>query len=43
VPTEEDAEVRFLAPNHPILKLSKQIISADFGSWTQEQGLYSSQ
>lgn len=38
--TEEDAEVRFLAPNHPILNYPNRITSKDFHGWKQEQGLY---
>ena len=38
--TEENAEVRFLAPNHPILNSPNKITSDDFKDWKQEQGLY---
>ena len=38
--TEENAEVRFLAPNHPILNYPNKITTKDFEGWTQEQGLY---
>jgi LmbE family N-acetylglucosaminyl deacetylase len=38
--TEEDAEVRFLAPNHPVLNYPNKIITEDFKGWKQEQGLY---
>ncbi|MGL2994500.1 PIG-L family deacetylase [Flavobacterium sp. TSSA_36] len=38
--TEENAEVRFLAPNHPILHFPNKITTADFKGWKQEQGLY---
>ncbi len=38
--TEEDAEVRFLAPNHPVLNYPNKITSKDFQDWKQEQGLY---
>ena len=38
--TEENAEVRFLAPNHPVLNYPNKITSEDFKGWTQEQGLY---
>ncbi|RAR46964.1 PIG-L family deacetylase [Flavobacterium lacus] len=38
--TEEDAEVRFLAPNHKILDFPNKITSNDFKGWVQEQGLY---
>lgn len=38
--TEEDAEVRFLAPNHPVLNFPNKITANDFKGWVQEQGLY---
>ncbi|HLP64836.1 PIG-L family deacetylase [Flavobacterium sp.] len=38
--TEENAEVRFLAPSHPILNSPNKITSNDFKNWKQEQGLY---
>jgi LmbE family N-acetylglucosaminyl deacetylase len=38
--TEENAEVRFLAPNHPILNFPNTITQNDFKGWKQEQGLY---
>ena len=38
--TEENAEVRFLAPNHPILNYPNKITADDFKGWKQEQGLY---
>lgn len=38
--TEEDAEVRFLTPNHPVLNYPNKITTADFKGWKQEQGLY---
>jgi hypothetical protein len=38
--TDENAEVRFLAPNHPVLNYPNKITSKDFEGWTQEQGLY---
>lgn len=38
--TEENAEVRFLAPNHPVLNYPNKIIADDFKGWKQEQGLY---
>jgi LmbE family N-acetylglucosaminyl deacetylase len=38
--TEENAEVRFLAPNHPILNYPNAITTKDFQGWKQEQGLY---
>lgn len=38
--TEEDATVRILAPNHPILNTPNAIQSSDFDHWIQERGLY---
>ncbi len=38
--TEEDAEVRFLAPNHPVMNYPNTITAQDFKGWKQEQGLY---
>ena len=38
--TEENAEVRFLAPNHPVLNFPNTITTKDFEGWKQEQGLY---
>jgi LmbE family N-acetylglucosaminyl deacetylase len=38
--TEENAEVRFLLPNHPLLNYPNKITSKDFEGWKQEQGLY---
>ena len=38
--TEEDAAVRFLAPDHPVLSHPNKITAADFDGWIQERGLY---
>lgn len=38
--TEENAEVRFLAPQHGVLNYPNKISSKDFEGWKQEQGLY---
>jgi LmbE family N-acetylglucosaminyl deacetylase len=38
--TEENAEVRFLAPDHPALNVPNKITAADFDGWVQERGLY---
>ncbi|WP_445452096.1 PIG-L family deacetylase [Flavobacterium sp. 25HG05S-40] len=38
--TEENAEVRFLVPNHRILNYPNKITEEDFKGWKQEQGLY---
>jgi len=38
--TEENAEVRFLKPDHAILNTPNKITEADFDGWVQERGLY---
>ncbi len=38
--TEENAAVRFLAPNHAVLNYPNTITAEDFTGWKQEQGLY---
>jgi LmbE family N-acetylglucosaminyl deacetylase len=38
--TEEDAEVRILKPDHPLLNYPNKISNADFEGWVQERGLY---
>ncbi len=38
--TEENAEVRFLAPENPILNYPNKLTAKDFEGWKQEQGLY---
>jgi len=38
--TEENAEVRFLSPNHPVLNSPNKITEKDFENWVQERGLY---
>jgi hypothetical protein len=38
--TDENAEVRLLAPNHPLMTSPNQISSTDFEGWVQERGLY---
>ena len=38
--TVEDAEVRFLAPDHPVLNFPNKITAKDFEGWVQERGLY---
>ena len=38
--TDENAEVRFLQPEHPILNFPNKITSKDFEGWEQERGLY---
>ncbi len=38
--TEESAEVRILAPDHPIMTTPNKITAKDFEGWVQERGLY---
>ncbi|WP_373058719.1 PIG-L family deacetylase [Zunongwangia sp. H14] len=38
--TDEFAEVRFLAPENPLLNSPNKITKADFENWVQERGLY---
>jgi LmbE family N-acetylglucosaminyl deacetylase len=38
--TDENAPVRFLAPEHPILTSPNRITASDFEGWVQERGLY---
>jgi LmbE family N-acetylglucosaminyl deacetylase len=38
--TDENAEVRILAPTHPLMTVPNKITSKDFEGWVQERGLY---
>ncbi len=38
--TDETAEVRILAPDHPVLNTPNKITADDFKGWVQERGLY---
>ena len=38
--TDENAEMRILAPDHPVIKGPNPIGEADFEGWVQERGLY---
>jgi len=38
--TVEEAPVRFLKPDHPLLNVPNKITPADFEGWVQERGLY---
>jgi LmbE family N-acetylglucosaminyl deacetylase len=38
--TDENAEMRVLAPNHPLMTTPNKITSKDFEGWVQERGLY---
>ncbi|MFS4481790.1 PIG-L family deacetylase [Hyunsoonleella sp. 2307UL5-6] len=38
--TDENADVRFLKPEHEVLNFPNKITQNDFKGWTQERGLY---
>ena len=38
--TDENAEVKFLKPDDPLLNTPNRITAADFQNWVQERGLY---
>ena len=38
--TDETAEMRILAPDHPLLNSPNKITAEDFKDWVQERGLY---
>ena len=38
--TVEEAEMRFLAPDHEVLNFPNKITARDFDGWVQERGLY---
>ncbi len=38
--TVEEAEIRILTPDHPILNFPNKITGKDFENWVQERGLY---
>lgn len=38
--TDENAPVRFINAQHPVLNTPNKITTADFNNWTQERGLY---
>lgn len=38
--TVEEAEIRVLTPEHPVLNTPNKIIEKDFDNWVQERGLY---
>src|SRR5256714_2526111 len=38
--TDDNAEVRILAPDHPVLNTPNKITADDFKGWVQERGLY---
>ena len=41
--TEEDADLTFLNPQHPLLNAPNKITEADFSGWIQERGIYFAQ
>jgi hypothetical protein len=38
--TDENATMKFLAPDHPALNTPNKITTADFEGWVQERGIY---
>jgi hypothetical protein len=38
--TDENAEVRILAPDNPVMNVPNKITADDFKGWVQERGLY---
>jgi LmbE family N-acetylglucosaminyl deacetylase len=38
--TDENATVKFLLPDHPVLNYPNKITATDFGNWVQERGIY---
>lgn len=38
--TDENAEMRILLPDHPVLNWPNKITAQDFSGWVQERGLY---
>jgi LmbE family N-acetylglucosaminyl deacetylase len=38
--TDENAQVRVLAPDHPLMNIPNKIAPKDFEGWVQERGLY---
>ena len=38
--TDENAQMRVLAPNHPLMNIPNKITAKDFDEWVQERGLY---
>jgi LmbE family N-acetylglucosaminyl deacetylase len=38
--TDENAPVRILAPDHPVMNFPNRITADDFSGWVQERGLY---
>lgn len=38
--TDENAEIKFLKPEHPVLNYPNKITASDFQGWRQERGIY---
>src|SRR5262249_8724556 len=38
--TDENAPIKFLAPDHPVLTTPNKISAADMEGWVQERGIY---
>ena len=38
--SDEHAEIRVLAENHPVMKMPNKLHAGDFNNWVQERGLY---
>jgi hypothetical protein len=38
--TVEESPVKFLAPEHPLLRFPNRVAESDFDGWIQERGLY---
>lgn len=38
--SDEQAEIRVLAPNHPVMTTPNKLNAGDFNNWVQERGLY---
>jgi hypothetical protein len=38
--TEENAKVKFVLPNHPVLNFPNKMIDQDFNNWVQERSTY---
>ena len=38
--SDENATIRVLAPNHPVMQSPNKLNASDFENWVQERGLY---
>ena len=38
--SDENAEIRVLAENHPVMQMPNKLHAGDFNNWVQERGLY---